>query len=224
MGKLVSIGLYILWSMLMARKRMSGEERREQIISSAVELFAAHGFAGVTTRSIATGAGISEAMIYKHFSGKEELYDAVIMCYANVIAERIKKIFAVQEGDYREKMVNTARAFIDFISNDQKIMRVMLYSGLQDHPFAEKYFRAIGFKVFSIIQDAITKAQQEGKVRNDVDAQYCTLLFFGTVVYYNLAKKLILKRVFTDVDDERFIEHLDKVFFNGIKLPSDGDK
>ena len=207
----------------MADKRMSGEERREQIILTAVELFAQAGFAGVTTRAIASGAGISEAMIYKHFSGKEELYDAVIKYYAEIAGGKVQKAFREEGGDYREKMLNTARYFIDFISKDQNIMRIMLYSGLQEHPFAEKYFRAIGFHVFSTIQDAIAQAQADGLIRDDIDARYCSMLFFGVVVYFNLAKKLILKRAFEDIDDQKFIEHLDKVFFSGIQLHQDGD-
>ena len=220
----MSIGLYILWRTLMASKRMSGEERREQIILIAVELFAAKGFAGVTTREIAAAAGINEATIYKHFASKEDLFDAVIVYYADIVGAKIDETFTSEGDDYRKKMLTTARYFIEFISKDQNIMRIMLYSGLQGHPFAEKYFRAIGQRVFSIIQDAISQAQASGAIRDDIDPRYCSLLFFGVVVYYNLAKKLILKKAFEDIDDGKFLDHLDKVFFSGIQLHSDGDK
>ena len=53
---------------------MSGDERRSAIIKSVLPLFAKHGFASTTSREIAEAAGVSEALIYKHFPSKESLY------------------------------------------------------------------------------------------------------------------------------------------------------
>src|SRR3970040_199385 len=60
------------------KERLSGEERRQQIVDAAVDLFSRKGFRGTTTREIAEVAGISEAMIFKHFATKRELYSAII--------------------------------------------------------------------------------------------------------------------------------------------------
>ncbi|MDP6778629.1 MAG: helix-turn-helix domain-containing protein, partial [Candidatus Latescibacteria bacterium] len=62
----------------MPRKRLSQEERRTQIIEVAMDLFARKGFKGATTRAIAEAAGVSEAIIFRHFATKEDLYDAII--------------------------------------------------------------------------------------------------------------------------------------------------
>src|SRR5882762_6959394 len=58
--------------------RMAGEERRLQILSVAVSLFSQKGFSGTTTREIAQAAGVSEAMVFRHFATKEELYSAIL--------------------------------------------------------------------------------------------------------------------------------------------------
>ena len=58
--------------------RMAGEERREQILRVAVSLFSNHGFRGTTTKEIANAAGVSEAMVFRHFATKEELYAAIL--------------------------------------------------------------------------------------------------------------------------------------------------
>jgi TetR/AcrR family transcriptional regulator len=60
------------------RVRVSGEERRRQIIEAATTLFSRKGFRGTTTREIARAVGVSEAMLFKHFATKEELYAAII--------------------------------------------------------------------------------------------------------------------------------------------------
>lgn len=58
-------------------ERMSAEERRHAIIEAAQPLFATKGFDAVTTREVAEAAGISEALLYRHFDGKAALYEAV---------------------------------------------------------------------------------------------------------------------------------------------------
>jgi len=60
------------------KKRMSADERRAQIVEVATALFAQKGFKGTTTREIAAKAGISEAIIFRHFSKKEDLYTAIV--------------------------------------------------------------------------------------------------------------------------------------------------
>src|SRR5215813_395369 len=58
--------------------RMTAEDRREQIIEVAVRLFSQKGFRGATTKEIAYAAGVNEAIIFRHFSTKGELYAAII--------------------------------------------------------------------------------------------------------------------------------------------------
>src|SRR4029079_9014172 len=58
----------------MAVIRLDGDERRKAIVRAAVPLFARKGFAGTTTRELAEAAGISEALLFKHFPSKQSLY------------------------------------------------------------------------------------------------------------------------------------------------------
>jgi len=58
--------------------RMKGDARREQILATAVNLFSRNGFRGTTTKEIAQAAGVSEAMVFRHFANKEALYAAIL--------------------------------------------------------------------------------------------------------------------------------------------------
>src|SRR6188472_3321243 len=58
--------------------RMTGEDRRLQILRVAMRLFSQRGFRGTTTREIAVASGVSEAMVFRHFATKEELYSAIL--------------------------------------------------------------------------------------------------------------------------------------------------
>jgi hypothetical protein len=61
----------------MLEKRMTGEERKAAIVKAVLPLFAKQGFASTTTRELADAAGVSEALLYKHFPSKESLYAAI---------------------------------------------------------------------------------------------------------------------------------------------------
>src|SRR6187431_664378 len=58
--------------------RMTGDARREQILQTAVALFSQRGFKGTTTKEIARAAGVSEAMVFRHFENKDALYEAIL--------------------------------------------------------------------------------------------------------------------------------------------------
>ena len=58
--------------------RMCADDRRHQIAAVAMRLFSERGFRGTTTKEIAQAAGVSEAIIFRHFATKEELYTAII--------------------------------------------------------------------------------------------------------------------------------------------------
>ena len=58
--------------------RIPAAARKASIIRSAAEIFGEKGFNGTKTREIAARAGVSEALIFKHFPSKEELYAAIL--------------------------------------------------------------------------------------------------------------------------------------------------
>ena len=55
-----------------------GSEIRQQILKTAIRLFAQKGFRGTTTREIALAAGVNEVTIFRHFASKQELYTAIL--------------------------------------------------------------------------------------------------------------------------------------------------
>jgi len=63
--------------------RLSAEARKEAIVEAVQDLFAEKGFEGTTTRELAKAAGVSEALLYKHFPSKESLYAAMLDGCAN---------------------------------------------------------------------------------------------------------------------------------------------
>ena len=76
--------------------KMSSADRRTAIISAARRIFVEKGFDRTTTRSLAEAAGVSEALLFKHFPNKEALYSAIQMsCFKEEgakFAERLQSL------------------------------------------------------------------------------------------------------------------------------------
>ncbi len=75
--------------------RLTGEERKAAIVQAVRRVFAANGFRGTTTRELAAAAGVSEALLFKHFPSKEALYAAMKHSYCDKgdpVAERLRAL------------------------------------------------------------------------------------------------------------------------------------
>jgi AcrR family transcriptional regulator len=64
-------------------KKLTGKERRAAIVKAVRQVFAEKGFDGTTTRELALAAGVSEALLFKHFPNKEALYSAMQFACCN---------------------------------------------------------------------------------------------------------------------------------------------
>jgi AcrR family transcriptional regulator len=75
---------------------MSGEDRHTAIIKAARRVFVEKGFYRTTTRELAKAAGVSEALLFKHFPNKEALYSAIqVSCFKeerSKITERLASL------------------------------------------------------------------------------------------------------------------------------------
>src|SRR5262245_18396899 len=79
------------------RPKLSAEERRADIIRAVRRVFAERGFHGTTTRALAEAAGVSEALLFKHFPNKEALYSAMqLFCCNEADHEKIDRIKALE--------------------------------------------------------------------------------------------------------------------------------
>src|SRR6185436_9772760 len=61
-----------------AKRRLSSQDRRRQLIEQAIKLFSLHGFSGTRTKDIAAACGVSEGILFRHFATKEDLYHAIL--------------------------------------------------------------------------------------------------------------------------------------------------
>jgi len=171
--------------------RMAAEDRRLQILDVAVELFSQKGFRGTTTKEIAQAAGVNEAIIFRHFATKGDLYAAIMDRKAssqNVRAMQEKVTRAMEEGNDRQVFETLAFHMLEFHEHDDTAMRLLLYSALEGHELAEMIFRNHIQRTHRMMADYVEKRIREGAFR-EVDPMTAVRGFLGMVISQIMHRK-----------------------------------
>ncbi len=90
------------------RARMTGPQRRQQLIDVARGLFAERGFEGTSIEEIAQRAGVSKPVVYEHFGGKEGLYAVVVDREMETLLEMVTSSLSKNRSLYRIQQVALA--------------------------------------------------------------------------------------------------------------------
>ena len=96
------------------RGRMSGQQRREQLIEVGRAIFATKGFEAATVEEIATKAGVSKPVVYEHFGGKEGLYAVIV---DREMAALMQAITTALTAEHRTRALveGAALALLDYV-------------------------------------------------------------------------------------------------------------
>ena len=106
------------------RVRMSGQERREQLIRIGRAVFAERGYEAATVEEIAERAKVSKPVVYEHFGGKEGLYAVVVDREVRAILTRITR--ALNATHPRVALEQAAEAFLSYIEDEADGFRILL--------------------------------------------------------------------------------------------------
>lgn len=106
------------------RVRMSGSQRREQLIGVGRRLFAEKGYESVSVEEIAAQARVSKPVVYEHFGGKEGLYAVIVDREMNSLLERIVSSLT---GDHPRQLLEQAGlALFDYIEEETDGFRILV--------------------------------------------------------------------------------------------------
>jgi AcrR family transcriptional regulator len=196
--------------------RFSAEDRRAQIIETATELFARQGYEGTTTREIAESARVNEAIIFRHFPGKEELYWAVIEHQCSISkGQQLVEAQLASGGDIRQVFINVAEDFLRRREEDDKLPRLLFFTALENHRLSSRFFQTHIVSFYETLADYIRERIAEGAFR-DVDPIMAARGFFGMLVYHYMVQDLFGGKRFQKIDIHTAAESLVDLWLNGM--------
>jgi AcrR family transcriptional regulator len=146
---------------------MTGDLRRQLILSAAKRCFARHGFAGTTTKSVAAAASISEGLLFKHFPTKSALYAEILAeeCEADPALHRLLGL-----EPSTETLVVLIRCMVRHFQGvseapdqqEAQRLRLMITSHLDDGEFARLLYEKIGNLIGPVFTVSLERAVEAG--------------------------------------------------------------
>jgi AcrR family transcriptional regulator len=217
--------------------RLAAEERSRAIIVATLDLFAREGRAGTTTRAIARAAGVSEALVFKHFPTKDDLYRAILeMKIAE--SERGLRIDArVEAKSDEEFLLYIARSIMQRMEADDTFLRLLIRSALDGHDLAGEFRRVRGEKVYAFVEDRLrrrarrprsaTRSAARGAAGRSsqpsvVDPALAARIFYGMIFNSMMGRRVFQDPVLSQTNLEETARALVRIFLDGIGRVEEG--
>ncbi len=199
--------------------RMSAEERRLQILRVAVSLFSQRGFVGTTTKEIAQAAGVSEAMVFRHFATKQELYSAILdhkACSGDTMNPEAMVAEALQEKDDRKVFERLAVGALNHHECDPEFQRLLLHAALEGHELAQMFFEKFVRRVYELLGNYIAERQRDGAMVA-MDPAIVVRAFIGMVIHHSLNNNLWdPQRRLLKISNQEAAKQFSDILLNGI--------
>ncbi|ALC05386.1 hypothetical protein CDES_04710 [Corynebacterium deserti GIMN1.010] len=150
----------------MVRQRMTGTERRQQLISIGRAVFAERGFEGTSVEEIAARANVSKPVVYEHFGGKEGLYAVVIDREMIKLESMITE--SLQHGRSRYRIEQAVLALLTYVEDETDGFQILV------RDMRPGVSRSYG----TLLNDATSQVSHilgNAFVRSGLDSEYATL-------------------------------------------------
>jgi len=197
-------------------QRYSAEHRRRQIMEAATNLFARRGYEGTTTRQIAQRAGVNEAIIFRHFPSKEDLYWAIVedQCREKDSKGRPSHFSETADND-REFFRAIAEEILRRNTREMRLSRLLLFTALENHRLAHRFFRTYVAEYFDLLAHQIRRRIREGSFRR-VNPLLAARGLIGMVTYHFLIQELFGGKRFTKFDPRVVSATLTDIWLRGM--------
>lgn len=155
-------------------------DRRRSILDAAVKVFAQQGFHACRVSDIADEAGVAYGLVYHYFPSKDEVLNTLFLERWGVMLDVIREIDA-QEMAAREKLGAIASFIVDSYVHDPDLMKVIIVEVTRAaNSFGQTHLGQIR-EAYGLIAQIVTKAQDDGLFKTDIDAQFAAMAFYGAI-------------------------------------------
>jgi len=201
----------------LATTRLPASDRRRQLLEIALDFFSRKGFEGTTTKEIASAAGVTEAIIFRHFPNKQALYTAVLD-YRHESAEMQEWLAKSKECMDRKDDVGLFRAIastiIESYSRDARCQRVLFFAALEGNEAGLAHHRQLAIPVYELLCQYIARRQSEGAMR-DYDPGVILAAIAGMATHYAMMTEMFGFRTRQSV--EQVTDTFTRIMMGGIR-------
>jgi TetR/AcrR family transcriptional regulator len=196
---------------------MPASDRRTQLLQIALNVFSRKGFNGATTKEIAAEAGVTEAVIFRHFPTKQALYQAVLD--SGIGCPEFEKWLAMakdcmERNDDEGLFRAIASAIIDSYRTEARLERVLLFAALEGNEQGLAHHRSFAIPIFELLREYIVRRQSEHALAGYRPGAILAAIA-GMAQRYAIYSQLFGFPV--DASSEEAVEAFTQILMNGIK-------
>jgi TetR/AcrR family transcriptional regulator len=204
--------------------RLPASDRRRQLLETALDLFSRKGFDGATTKEIAAAAGVTEAIIFRHFPNKQTLYNAVLDYHhesseMDACTKEWKAFMDANDdvGLFRSLIRNMIAGY----RHDPRVKRALLFAALEGHETGLAQHRNRALPIFEPIVHYIERRQSEGAIRAAHPAAVITALV-GLANHYGMLTEFF--GFCTGLSDEEVTDNFLDIILHGLQPAPTSEK
>lgn len=198
--------------------RLPAIERRSQLLDVAIDLFARKGFGGTTTKEIAAAAGVTEAIIFRHFATKQDLYKAILDARCN---SPEAQAWLSEANHFMDKKDDEGlfrfllTSIIGHSGKDPRFERLMLHAALEGHELAIMHHNQFKMPIGVKLIEYVAKRQKSGALRK---CNPTALIFAvaGIATYY-AQQKYLHKSAELPMSDKAAVDTFLAIIMKGIQ-------
>lgn len=153
------------------RQRMSKGERYELILEQAIDVFGNRGYHNVSMDDVAEAAGVSKALVYQHFTSKDELYMEVLRLFQQKLADMVLPAWT-QELPPQERFWRGFVAFFTFIDENKKAWGVLYRDSVEIDENMVKGIHGLNAEMAEVITGAFLEVLEDRDDVNPLMKQY----------------------------------------------------
>jgi AcrR family transcriptional regulator len=199
------------------RTRLPACERKAQILNTAAELFSQQGYEGTKTSQIAREAGVNEAIIFRHFTNKEELYWAVLENSCSSVVYDQLKTLASGDHDPEEDLIAIGSKVLEKVSSNPNLMRLLFFAALENHKLSHRFFRLYTANRLEELAEYIRTQVKHGLLRDDVDPVLAARNFIGSLIYHVQIQELFGGKNVHPYHPRLVVESFVKIWIRGMQ-------
>ncbi|MGB1558801.1 MAG: TetR/AcrR family transcriptional regulator [Oceanococcaceae bacterium] len=126
-------------------RRLSRTQREAQLIAVAQSLFAQKGYQGTAMEDIASGAGVTRPILYKHFGSKDGIYLASLAQAREQLESQMLQAVAAQNSP-QQRLAAGLRAYFEFVQAQGDAWEILFGGGAAVAGTAEAEARELRFR------------------------------------------------------------------------------
>ncbi|MBW2093067.1 MAG: TetR/AcrR family transcriptional regulator [Deltaproteobacteria bacterium] len=198
----------------MSPSRISGQERRDQILTKAAELFATHGFEGTKFWQIAEACHISEGVVFHFYKNKRELH---IAAFSHIIND--DPVLDLPVNKEREKAFQIiAQNILTKCREEPTFLRFLLQIFLSEPGLTRLYYESEAINNFiKFIKRKIDEGKNKGEYRA-VDTNFAVVGFIGIIIYCAMSYEFFGPETVKNQSPDKLAKKTVDLFLNGLKL------